>query len=166
MQNKLIIRPMSKNDWPEVSEIYKQGIESGDATFEQELPSFEEWDKRHLKFCRLIAEVDNKIVGWAALLPVSHRKVYEGVAEASIYVSVDFRGKEIGTKLLYKLIVESEKQNIWTLQASIFPENKASIKLNENLGFRKVGYREKIGNMKGIWRDTFLFERRSKKAGL
>jgi phosphinothricin acetyltransferase len=162
MNDNVKIRPMKPDDWPDVLEIYRQGIETGNSTFEQTLPSFEEWDKRHLNVCRLIVVSDNQISGWAALLPVSTRKVYSGVAEVSIYISEKLRGKKIGTKLLEKLIDESEKNGIWTLQASVFPENPESIKLNEKLGFRQVGYREKIGKMNGKWRNTILFERRSK----
>lgn len=105
------------------------------------------------------------MVGWAALIPVSTRKVYEGVAEVSIYISIKYKGLKIGTELLKKLIEKSETEGFWTLQSGIFPENKASIKLHQNHGFRIIGYREKIGLMNGIWRDTILLERRSKKIG-
>lgn len=148
-----------------VADIYKQGIETGNATFQQDIPTWDKWNNGHLKTCRIIAELDNEIVGWAALSPVSRRFVYARVAEVSIYVSNKYKGQKTGTKLLYKLISESEKEGIWTLQASIFDENKASLKIHENLGFRQVGYREKIGKMNGTWRDTILLERRSKIAG-
>ena len=121
---------------------------------------------KHLKKGRLIAEEGNQIVGWAALTPVSDRCVYAGVAEISVYVSKSFRGKKIGSLLLQKLIQESEREGIWTLQAGIFPENIASIKIHEANGFHLIGKREKIGQMDGIWRDTMLFERRSKTVGL
>jgi phosphinothricin acetyltransferase len=120
----------------------------------------------HLKKGRLVAEEGSQVVGWAALTPVSDRCVYAGVAEISVYVSERFRGKKIGTLLLQKLINESEREGIWTLQAGIFPENITSIKIHEANGFHLIGKREKIGQMDGIWRDTLLFERRSKKVGL
>ena len=161
----ILLRSMTADDWTMVAEIYKQGIDTGNATFQQDIPSREDWDTGHLKCCRFVAETGNEIVGWAALSPVSGRCVYAGVAEVSVYVSGKFRGQLIGTKLLQQLITESERQNIWTLQAGIFPENKASLKIHQQLNFRQVGYREKIGKMNNVWRDTILLERRSKIAG-
>ncbi|WP_317168135.1 GNAT family N-acetyltransferase [Leptobacterium flavescens] len=159
-------RDLTEKDWSEVAKIYKEGIDTGDATFELEIPSWTDWNNGHLKECRIIAENDNGIAGWAALSPVSGRCVYGGVAEVSVYIAADFYGQKIGTKLLEKLIDQSERNGIWTLQAGIFPENKASLRIHEKLGFRTVGYREKIGKMNGVWRDTVLLERRSKKTGL
>jgi len=163
--NEITIRTMTTNDWESVAEIYKQGIETGNATFQKEIPTREEWDNGHLKTCRLIAEKDKTIVGWAALTAVSGRCVYAGVAEVSVYISSHFRGLKIGAKLLEKLIAASENEGLWTLQAGIFPENEASLKIHKNLGFREVGYREKIGKMHGTWRNTILMERRSKIVG-
>jgi phosphinothricin acetyltransferase len=160
---ELLFRPMSEADWKSVAEIYKQGIETGNATFQNEIPSWETWDNGHLKCCRIIATKNNEIAGWTALSSVSSRYVYRGVAEVSVYIRNNFRGQKVGTKLLERLIIESERQNFWTLQAGIFPENIASLKIHENLGFRVVGYREKIGMMNDTWRDTILLERRSKK---
>lgn len=155
-------RSMTRDDWEKVSEIYRQGIETGNATFEDKVPDWEKWDSSHIKSCRIVATLDNTIVGWAALAPVSARSVYAGVGEVSIYILNDKKGLKIGGMLLNELIKSSETEGFWTLQAGIFPENKASIKLHQNHGFRIVGYREKIGQMKGIWRDTLLLERRSK----
>jgi phosphinothricin acetyltransferase len=150
-----------------VREIYEHGIATGNATFQTEAPAWEEWDRGHLATCRLVAlDEDGKVTGWAALTPVSGRCVYAGVAEVSIYIHPDFQGEGIGKKLLEELIRQSEAHTFWTLQAGIFPENKASLKLHEQLGFRKIGYREKIGKMKNVWRDTVLLERRSKKVGI
>jgi L-amino acid N-acyltransferase YncA len=154
---------MTKDDWPAVGEIYKQGIETGNATFQQSVPGWEEWDKNHIKFCRIIAESAGQIAGWAALTQVSERYVYSGVAEVSIYISQHHRGMGIGKILLEKLVEESEANGFWTLQAGIFPENIPSIELHKKAGFRVVGYREKIGKMNDIWRDTILLERRSRK---
>ena len=148
--------------WSEIKRIYLEGIETGNATFETDSPEWETWDKNHLKNCRLVAVENNSIVGWAALSPVSKRRVYKGVAKLSVYIDKKFRGKGIGKELLDRLIKESESEGIWTLQAGIFPENKASCKLHENAGFRLVGIREKVGKMNGRWRDVMLFERRSK----
>ncbi len=156
---------MEKGDWDSVAEIYRQGIETGNATFEQDVPAWDGWDRNHLKICRLIAYNEKEVVGWAALTQVSKRCVYAGVAEVSVYVSDKYKSNKIGTKLLEKLILDSEKEGIWTLQSSIFHENLASLKIHRNLGFRQVGYRERIGKMNGKWRDTVLLERRSKKAG-
>lgn len=157
---------MLAEDWQSVEEIYKQGIETGNATFQQNTPDWDEWDKGHVNLCRFVAVSDGEIIGWAALSPVSSRCVYGGVAEVSIYISNKAKGQKVGTKLLGYLITESEKNNFWTLQSGIFPENTASIRLHESLGFRMIGYREKIGCMNGIWRDTVLMERRSTKVGV
>lgn len=159
------LRSMTKDDWSQVSEIYRQGIETGNATFETQTPAWDKWDTTHTQSCRIVATMENVVVGWAALIPVSSRKVYAGVGEVSIYISDRFKNQKIGSLLLKKLIEESEAQGFWTLQAGIFPENTASMKLHHNNGFRTVGYREKIGQMKGIWRNTMLLERRSKKVG-
>jgi L-amino acid N-acyltransferase YncA len=162
----ITLRPLNPDDWPSVARIYRQGIETGNATFQKEVPSWEAWNSAHIKTCRIVASADNEIVGWAALTPVSGRCVYAGVAEVSVYVASDHKGKKIGTILLESLILESESEGFWTLQAGIFPENNASLKLHENLGFRKVGFRERIGKMENIWRDTVLLERRSKVVGV
>ncbi|MBC6366811.1 GNAT family N-acetyltransferase [Algoriphagus sp. AK58] len=160
---RISIEPMKPNHWEEVAAIYLEGIQTGNATFQQDIPTWDDWDRNHLKKCRLVCLYEGKIIGWAALSPVSGRCVYAGVAEVSVYVSEQFRGKKIGFQLVEKLIKESEHENLWTLQSGIFPENTGSIRIHEKLGFRIVGYREKIGKMNGKWRDTLLLERRSKK---
>jgi L-amino acid N-acyltransferase YncA len=152
--------------YPSVAGIYLEGIATGHATFQTEAPSWQEWDKAHLPHSRFIAFEKNEILGWAALTPVSNRCVYAGVAEVSIYISVDHRGKGVGNKLLQELIRSSEENNTWTLQAGIFPENKSSLHLHYKNGFRLLGTREKIGKMDGAWRDTILLERRSKVTGI
>lgn len=159
-------RKLEKEDWPQVSSIYQQGLLTENATFEVDAPNWADWHNVHLLTCRFVAELDNEIIGWSALSPVSSRCVYSGVAEVSVYVLNHFSGQRIGTKLLDQLIRESEDNGIWTLQAGIFPENAGSLRIHEKLGFRKVGYREKIGKLKGIWRDTVLLERRSNKTGI
>jgi len=151
--------------WEAVKLIYLQGIATKQATFQTDAPSWEEWDKTHLPRFRYVAMVNNIIAGWAALTPVSGRCVYAGVTEVSVYIHESFRGRGVGKSLLQKLITETEKGNVWTLQAGIFPENLPSIALHEKLGFRQVGYRERIGKMDGVWRDTVLLERRSKITG-
>jgi phosphinothricin acetyltransferase len=157
---------MLPEHWGAVAAIYEQGIATKQATFQTVAPTWEEWDKGHLPQLRYVFLQDDVIAGWAALSPVSGRCVYAGVCEVSVYIHEDFRGQGIGKLLLQKLITESEKQGIWMLQSGIFPENLPSIALHEKLGFRKVGYREKIGKMNGIWRDTVLMERRSKTTGI
>ncbi len=157
---------MLPDDWNAVKQIYEEGIATGNATFQQKAPDWEEWNNGHLGHSRIIAKEDGIILGWAALTPVSGRCVYAGVAEVSVYVSDKARGKGLGKQLLQKLIEESEANNIWTLQAGIFPENIASIKIHEACGFRILGTREKIGQMNGKWRDTILMERRSKLIGI
>lgn len=158
---------MQTKDWNEVERIYQLGIATGNATFETQTPTWEHWDNVHLKSCRFIANLEKKIVGWAALSPVSSRCVYGGVAEISVYVDPSYNGMGVGTTLLQKLITESEKEGFWTLQAGVFPENKASISIHKKVGFREIGYREKIGKMKnGVWRDNLILERRSKTIGI
>ena len=162
----VVIEPMHSQDWQAVKDIYTEGIGTGNATFEQNAPDWEQWNAAHVTHGRLVAKDNNgTIIGWAALTPVSGRCVYAGVGEVSVYVSESARGKGLGKLLLQKLIEESEANNIWTLQAGIFPENIASVKLHESCGFRIVGTRERIGQMNSRWRDTVLLERRSKKVG-
>ncbi len=160
------INKMTDSDWHDVSRIYGLGIATGDATFESEIPSWENWNNSHLMKCRLIATYNDTTVGWAALSPVSSRCVYGGVAEVSVYVDTSHTGKGIGAKLLEALIAGSEKEGLWTLQSGVFPENIASLNIHNKLGFRTIGYKEKIGKMKGIWRDNILLERRSKIIGI
>jgi L-amino acid N-acyltransferase YncA len=160
------IQTMLPTHWPAVKNVYEEGIATGNATFATTVPEWEEWDASYVKTARLVAVENNEVLGWAALTPVSGRCVYAGVGEVSVYVAAAARGKGIGKKLLQSLIEESEKNNFWTLQAGIFPENKASVKIHEEGGFRIIGSREKIGEMGGVWRDTLLLERRSTKVGL
>ncbi len=152
--------------YPQIAEIYMQGIATGNATFQSEAPCWEDWDKNHLRHCRFVALDNNDMAGWAALSPVSGRCVYAGVAETSIYIASNYRGKGVGKLLLAELVSQSEQQGLWTLQAGIFPENTGSLQLHEKLGFRQIGYREKIGHMNGTWRDIILMERRSKIVGI
>jgi L-amino acid N-acyltransferase YncA len=157
----MMVREMQPEDWQMIKTIYEKGIATGNATFQTEAPPWEDWDQSHLTFGRLVAETGTAISGWAALSGVSSRCVYSGVAEVSIYVDPDFCNQGIGKFLLKHLIFESERRSIWMLQAGIFRENLPSINLHKQAGFREVGFREKIGKMNGIWRDTLLFERRS-----
>ena len=156
---------MLQQHWEAVKTIYEEGIATGNATFQSVAPTWKEWDESHVANSRLIAIENNEVLGWAALTAVSGRCVYAGVGEVSVYVSANARGKGVGKLLLQALIDESEKNNFWTLQAGIFPENIASKKIHETCGFRIIGKREKIGKMNHVWRDTLLLERRSKVVG-
>jgi len=156
---------MKAEDWQAVQAIYREGIATGNATLETGAADWVEWDRRHRRDCRLVARREGEIAGWAALSPVSSRRVYAGVAEVSVYVAPSARGQGIGRALLRALIAESERQGIWTLQAGIFPENEASIALHQACGFREVGRRERLGRLHGVWRDVVLLERRSKVVG-
>lgn len=160
------IVPMTVAHWPTVREIYAQGIATRQATFETTIPEWQEWHGNHLPTCRLVAKTGEEVVGWAALSAVSKRHAYRGVAEVSVYVAERAWGKGVGTALLAALIDESERNEIWTLQATIFAENAVSIRLHEKTGFRVVGRRERIGCLDGRWRDTVLMERRSKVVGV
>lgn len=156
---------MTPEHWEDVKDIYLQGIATKNATLQTDAPTWEVWDKEHLASLRFVSIIDNILAGWAALTPVSGRCVYAGVSEVSVYIHKDYRGKGVGAGLLGRLISDSEKHNIWTLQSGIFPENVASIGLHEKFGFRTVGYREKIGKMDGVWRNVVLMERRSSIVG-
>ncbi len=160
------IKQFQEKDYSAIAEIYLQGIATGHATFQTEAPSWNDWDKSHLPFCRLAVFEEWEMLGWAALSPVSSRFVYGGVAEVSVYVASSARGKGIGKTLLAQLVKESEENELWTLQSGIFPENESSIKLHEQVGFRKIGYRERIGKMNDVWRDNIIMERRSKIVGV
>jgi L-amino acid N-acyltransferase YncA len=160
------ITPMHPDDWPAVREIYREGIATGHATFETDVPDWEKWDSSHRQDCRLIARIGEQVLGWAALSPVSGRCVYAGVAEVSVYVAAAARGSGVGKALLQALIEESELHRIWTLQAGIFPENAASIALHKSRGFREVGVRLRIGKRDEVWRDVLLLERRSSTVGI
>lgn len=164
--SKVIIEEMKDESWEAVQRIYNAGIATKNATFQTEAPAWEAWDQSHCKDCRLIARIDDQVAGWAALSNVSNRCVYAGVAEVSIYIDPTFKGIGIGDQLMKQLIIESESNGIWTLQAGIFPENKASIALHLKNGFRILGIREKIGKMDNLWRDTAMLERRSKVIGI
>jgi L-amino acid N-acyltransferase YncA len=152
---------MRPRDWPAVAVIFEQGIATGDATFETSLPSWPEWDAAHLEEHRLVAASGNEIVGWAALAPVSERCAYAGVAEDSVYVATAARGTGVGRALLTELVHRGEDAGIWTIQALVFPENRASLRLHHRCGFRTVGLRERLGQLRGSWRDVLLLERRS-----
>jgi phosphinothricin acetyltransferase len=157
---------MQPDHWRRVSEIYLEGIITGNATFEIDVPTWERWDESHHQFCRLVAMEEHTMVGWAALTPVSKRAAYAGVTDVSVYVAGSARGRGCGRALLTALIDEAERNGIWTLQAAIFPENTASLSLHESCGFRVVGVRARIAKLNGVWRDTVLLERRSQKAGV
>jgi L-amino acid N-acyltransferase YncA len=161
-----VIDQMNPGDWEQVRSIIREGIATGYTTFETDAPSWQKWDAGHLQIARLVARKGDKVLGWAALTPVSNRDVYRGVAELSVFVKEESRGHGIGRALLEALIDQSERNAIWTLQAAIFPENTASVKLHLRCGFREVGRRERIGKLNGSWRDTLLFERRSKTVGV
>jgi phosphinothricin acetyltransferase len=159
------VRQMTESDWPAVAAIYAEGLDTGDATFEETIPTWQEFDSSHTPDCRLVAETDGCLLGWAVLSPASHRPVYRGVAELSIYVKASARGRGIGRILLAAIIEASEQAGYWTLQAGIFPENAASLTLHQHGGFRMVGYQERLGQMNGRWRDVVLLERRSPIVG-
>jgi phosphinothricin acetyltransferase len=160
------IEPMRPDDWDEVRRIYLQGIATGVATFETEVPDYETWDRAHVPQCRLVARRGDRLLAWAAMLRVSPRAVYAGVAEISIYVAEEARGQGVGRSLLDALVAESEREGFWTLQAGLFAENEVSRRLHEACGFRVVGTREKLGCLRGRWRDVLLLERRSRRTGV
>jgi phosphinothricin acetyltransferase len=158
-----VIRGLRAEDWPAVAAVYEEGIATRLATFETAAPAWADWDAAHLPAHRLVADEAGEVVGFAALAPVSGRCVYAGVAEESVYVAEAARGRGVGRALLETLVAGSERDGIWTLQAGIFPENRASLALHHGCGFRTVGIRERIGRLDGAWRDVVLLERRSEE---
>ena len=154
------VRPLRPDDWPAVSAIFAEGIATGVATFETQLPSWEEWDAAHLPAHRLVAELADTVVGWVAVVPYSGRAAYRGVGEVSVYVAARARGGGVGRALLEAVIESARDGGLWTLQAGIFPDNVPSLGLHRALGFREVGVRERIGQLNGAWRDVILLELR------
>jgi L-amino acid N-acyltransferase YncA len=154
------VRELRSSDWADVRRIYAEGITTGDATFETSVPSWATLHARWLPGHRWVAEIDGQVAGWAAASPVSTRACYRGVAETSVYVGEEFRGRGVGKSLLHKQVTAADDGGLWTLQTSIFPENRASISLHHSAGFRTLGVRERIAQQYGRWRDTVLLERR------
>ncbi len=165
MEHAVEIEALTARDWTAVERIFDEGIRSGDATFETSTPEWEKWDAGHLATCRLVARAGDDILGWAALSPVSVRRCFSGVAEVSLYIAGRARGRGVGTRLLSALIEASERAGVWSLQSSTFPENTASLALQQRHGFRVIGRRERIACRDGRWRDVVLLERRSTVAG-
>lgn len=157
---------MAAADADDVLAIYAYGLSTRNATFETRVPDWEEWDCKYHAFCRLVFEQDQRLMGWVALAPMSQRSCYCGVAEVSVYVAAGYSGQKIGTQLLQRAIEVSEDNGIWTLFASVFPENEATLRLHLGNGFRTLGVRERIAELDGVWRDTVILERRSGKVGV
>jgi len=161
-----MIRKLQNSDSSAVLKIYQQGLDTGEASFEIEAPNWGNWQAKYLLHSRLVWEQDGMVQAWAALAPVSVRDCYRGVAEVSIYVATESAGQGIGNEVMARLVEESERNGIWSLYSSIFPENQATLKLHLKHGFREVGVRERIAQRDGRWRDTLILERRSKKVGV
>lgn len=166
MTRALSIEAMRPEDWPRVRDIYESGVATGHATFETRAPEWPVWDASHMAACRLVARAGGEVWGWAALSPVSSRCVYAGVAETSVYVDPARRGEGVGSSLLEALAEASEEAGLWTLQAGVFPENEASVRVHLKAGFRVVGVRRRLGKLNGVWRDVLLLERRSEVLGV
>ena len=169
--NRVLLLAMVTTDAEAILKIYEEGIQTGHATFEAEVPDWHKWDSGHLTQCRWLAEEEDTVLGWGALTRVLTRKVYSGVVEVSTYFSLNAQNQGTESILLERLIISSEESGFWTLQAQVFPENKISIYLHKKYGFRKSGTRRQLalmsyGSMAGEWRDVVLMERRSKIAGI
>ncbi|HVK21829.1 MAG TPA: GNAT family N-acetyltransferase [Actinokineospora sp.] len=155
------VRALTSDDWPAVRRIYGEGITTRQATFETDVPTKSSLDAKWLTGHRWVAELDGTVVGWAAATPVSTRACYAGVAETSVYVADDSQGRGVGKALLHKQVTAADAGGLWTLQTSIFPENRASVALHHSAGFRTIGLRERVARLDGQWRDTVLLERRA-----
>jgi L-amino acid N-acyltransferase YncA len=156
----VLVRPLNRDDYPAVAAVFAEGIATGRATFETNVPSWAEWDAVHLPEHRFVAELDGEIAGWVAVVPYSRRTVYRGVGEESVYVAERARGRGVGRALLEAVIESARAGGLWTLQAGIFPDNVASLELHRRVGFREVGFRERIGELSGVWRDVVVLELR------
>lgn len=154
----MLVRPLHPDDYPAVAAVFAEGIATGQATFETEVPGWDEWDAAHLPDLRFVAELDGEVVGWIAVVPYSRRAVYRGVGEESVYVAERVRGRGVGRALLETMIATAREAGLWTLQAGVFTDNGASLALHRALGFREVGIRERIGQLDGVWRDVVLLE--------
>jgi len=154
------IRPMTPAEWPEVARIYADGLATGVASFETEVPAWDDWNARHLAEPRLVAELDEAVAGWLAVSPVSARACYDGVVEHSVYVAASARGAGLGKALLERLVAAAPPAGIWTLQTSIIASNAPSLAVHDAVGFRMVGRRERIAQRDGVWHDTILLELR------
>lgn len=161
-----VIDELRADDWEAVRRIYLEGLATGNASFETEAPDWAAWDEKHHRHSRLVARQGGRVVAWAALAPVSHRHCYAGVAEVSLYVAADCRGRGVGKRLLRALVESSERHGVWALCGATFPENTASLRLQQACGFRVVGRRERVAQRDGVWRDTVLTERRSSVVGV
>jgi phosphinothricin acetyltransferase len=161
----ILVEGLRPEHWPEVVRIYAEGIATGDATFETDVPCWRQWDRAHLPAHRFVALREGKVVGWVAVGPVSDRCVYSGVVENSVYVAEGGRGLGVGRLLLEQLVASTEAAGIWTIQTGIFPENEASLRVHERVGFEVVGRRKRLGKLRGVWRDVLLLERRSSVVG-
>jgi L-amino acid N-acyltransferase YncA/DNA-binding transcriptional ArsR family regulator len=161
LPDDVTVRALEAADWPAVRRIYAQGIATGDATFETEVPTTRALEAKWMHGHRWVAEVDGQLAGWTAISPTSARDCYAGVGETSVYVGEDFRGRGVGKTLLYKQVTAADDAGLWTLQTSVFPENRASLALHHSAGYRTIGVRERIAQQHGVWRDTVLLERRS-----
>ena len=155
------VRALEPGDWTAVRRIYAEGIATGDATFETEVPDRRALDAKWLPGHRWVAEIDGRIAGWSAISPTSARDCYAGVGESSVYVGADFRGRGVGRTLLHQQVTAADDAGLWTLQTSIFPENRASLALHHSARYRTLGVRERIARHHGVWRDTVFLERRS-----
>ena len=158
--------PMVEGDWKAVRAIYLDGIATVQATFETTASDLTTWNQNHLPSCRLVVRLEEQVIGWAALSPVSRRAAYDGVAEVSVYVAAASQGQGVGKALLQELTSASERSGIWTLQSGIFPENLASLAIHKACGFRELGFRERVAQLEGVWRNTLLLERRSRIVGI
>ena len=157
-----LVRPMQQDDWGEIIEIYYQGIQTNNATFEIDCPSYEAWDAAHVKGCRFVAEIDAELAGWIAVSPLSDREYLNGVVAVNVYVAAGHQRRGVGERLVRALLEATKREGFWTVEASVLQSNVACLGLFEKCGFRTVGYRERLAKDRfGAWRNVVLLEHRS-----
>ncbi|QYJ02812.1 metalloregulator ArsR/SmtB family transcription factor [Nocardioides panacisoli] len=153
-------RAMTDADLPRVREIYAAAIGARQATFETEAPTRAALREKWLPGHRWVAELDGEVVGFTGIAPTSPRACYAGVGETTVHVAEHARGRGVGTALLHRQVTEADAGGLWTLQAHVFPENRASLALHRSAGYETLAVRSRIARLDGEWRDTVLLERR------
>ncbi|MFP7298327.1 arsinothricin resistance N-acetyltransferase ArsN1 family A [Neobacillus niacini] len=159
----LVIRGSKDSDINGIQDIYNQGIEDRIATLEVKIKDYsymKEWYEKHKgRFKVIVAEYNEKIVGWASLNQYNDRRAYDGVADLSVYISRDFRGKGIGKQLLVELESIARENKFHKMVLFTFPFNQLGQGLYKKMGFREVGVFKNHGILDGEFVDVMAMEK-------